>query len=453
MLGTLLGGVAASAMLPAAGQEQAAVTDAPTGDTITAEVCVIGGGSGGFGAALAAARQGANVVLIEKNQMLGGTSTVAWVHTWEPSRGGGGIPQDLWRVMKEDPLASPQDDYRAGEPRQGGSWLTWEPRTFQWAAARLLEETGRCRVFYNAFFTGAEMDGGTMKAARCMFGGMPFRVEAPVFIDCTADANVCVAAGCETRLGEDPKSLFNEPNAPNQPTDSLNGMTLMYRITDTGEKQPTFLPPNVEKGACGKPAALRTCANGDVLVNAVNMVPGNCVLREDMASVMRRAAGLVFEHFYWMQTEREYATWTIAGMAPEVGVRETRRAVCDYTLTEHDCQQGVAQQPHEDIVAITDHAVDIHGPKSKLYEVPNGAYGVPFRCLLPQHTTNLLVACRGAGFTHIAASSCRLSRVMMTLGQAAGNAAAMAVAEKSPLRTVDVRALRDALTAQGVELS
>jgi hypothetical protein len=64
-------------------------------------------------------------------------------------------------------------------------------------------------------------------------------------------------------------------------------------------------------------------------------------------------------------------------------------------------------------------------------------YGIPFRCLMPLEYDNLLVACRGASFSHIAASSCRLSRTMMVLGEAAGAAAAVAVRQGRMLEDVD----------------
>ncbi|MBN2309901.1 MAG: FAD-dependent oxidoreductase [Candidatus Hydrogenedentes bacterium] len=455
----LLTTMASGAALAAANGD-AAAQQAPGGmpaggaQTLEADVCVVGGGSGGVGAALAAARMGADVVLVEKNQMLGGTSTCAWVHTWEPSRGCRGIPQDVWKVMKEDPAASLAEDYEASLQRVGGVWLPWEPWGFQWAVTRLLEETGKCRVLYNATFFDVEMDGGRIESVLCTFAGGLVKVRAPIVIDCTADGNVCVAAGCDYRIGEDPKSAFDEPNAPDEPTLSLNSLTLLYRITDTGEKQTPFAPAEAPK--CPRSAALRTCGNGDILVNAVNMIPGNAVLHADLSRILALGVRLVYDHFRWMQTEdtrRDFSTWTIAGVAPEIGVRETRRIVGEYTLTEHDCQAGVKNQQHEDIIAITDHAVDIHGPKHKLYEVPNGAYGVPYRCLLAKGTENLLIACRGASFSHIAASSCRLSRAMMTLGQAAGTAAAVCARDKTPLRAIDVPALRQALTGQGVELA
>ena len=127
--------------------------------------------------------------------------------------------------------------------------------------------------------------------------------------------------------------------------------------------------------------------------------------------------------------------------------------VGDHVLTENDILAGVRNQKHPDIVATTDHAVDIHGHKGKLHEVPNGPYGVPYRCLLPLGVKNLFIASRAASFSHVAASSCRLSRTIMTLGQAAGNAAALCVKHHISPREVDVKELQRLLQTQGVALS
>jgi hypothetical protein len=186
----------------------------------------------------------------------------------------------------------------------------------------------------------------------------------------------------------------------------------------------------------------------------------------EYSELMREAYRRVMEHFHWLQRLPPsdnsrwtrfvrgvgYGTWSIAGIAPRIGVRETRRILGDYVLTERDCRAGLKNQPHDDVIAITDHAVDVHGRKGRLYEVPNGAYGVPYRCLLPRGVENLYIASRAASFSHIAASSCRLCRTMMTIGQAAGNAAAMAAKEKVTTRQMDVRQLRTNLQEQGVEL-
>jgi len=445
---------------------EALAQDAPQ-ETLGADVCVIGGGSAGTGAALAAARAGAKVVLVESESILGGTSTNAWVHTWEPTSGADGIPRDIYQRMKLDPLGVTYQDYDSGAPRRGGRGLPFEPRVFNFTAREMLEATGNCTVLLGTTFFGAHRENDRMTAVEAWFPGKRLRIEAPVFIDSTADGDVSVDAGCQFHVGEDPKSLYNEPSAPERAELSLNGLTLCYRITDTGVKQKPYLPPGVKEGICGKPVHIVELPGGDHLLNPVNMIDGNAVLHMEYSQLMHEAYRRVVEHFFWLQQlpaddgsrwtrfvrGKGYGTWAIAGVAPRIGVRETRRILGDYVLNEHDCQAGLKGQEHADVIAITDHAVDIHGRKGRLYEVPNGPYGVPYRCLLPRGVENLYIASRAASFSHIAASSCRLCRTMMTLGQAAGAAAAIAAAEQLTTRQVDVAELQGKLTSQGVAIS
>jgi hypothetical protein len=148
--------------------------------------------------------------------------------------------------------------------------------------------------------------------------------------------------------------------------------------------------------------------------------------------------------------------WKLTWISPSLGVRESHRLVAQYVLREQDCRAGLAAQQAsgvEDIVAIADHSLDFHGAGTWEGRELEGPYGIPFRCLVPREedgARNLLVACRGAGFSAVAASSCRLSRTMMTLGQAAGTAAALFgpdAARGAPA------ALRDALRRDGAALT
>jgi hypothetical protein len=319
-------------------------------------------------------------------------------------------------------------------------------------------------VLLGTTFCRAQIQGDRVAAIEAWFPGRRLVVEAGLFIDCTADGDLCADAGCDFHVGEDPRSRYREPSAPERAEPWLNGCTLVYRITDTSVKQRPYLPRDIREGLCPKPVHIVVMPNGDHLLNAVNMIDGDALLHTDYSRLMREAHRRVVEHFYWLQRlepkpglrwtrytqGRGYCTWTICGVAPRIGVRETRRILGDYVLTEQDCRAGLKGQAHGDIIAISDHAVDLHGRKGRLYEVPNGPYGVPYRCLLPKGVANLMIASRAASFSHIAASSCRLCRTVMTLGQAAGNAAALCVRDGIPPRQVDVPALQTALVAQGV---
>jgi len=421
-------------------------------EILTTEVCIIGGGSGGIGAALAAARAGARVTVVERNESLGGASTMGWVSNWEPMVGGGGLPRELWARMAALPNAVPPLEYRRGEPRRSGESLPYEPGALAIAAATLLDEApGPPLVLFGATLADVDARDGALRAALVVSRGRRLRVEAPVFIDCTGDGSLCALAGCEVMLGADPGRAFGEPSAPQEPALRFNGLTHMYRIRDTGREQPPPPRPTLER-PCPYPAARYPMPNGDLMINAVDMLNADVLSVLDSGRVRRLSEQLVLDHFAQLVEREGLASWALVGMAPEIGVRESRRIVGEYVLREQDCLAGMRAQDHPDPIAITDHSIDVHGAHGGLRELPNGAYGVPFRCLLPEATTNLLVACRAASFSQIAASSCRLQRAMITLGQAAGNAAAMAVGDRAPLRALDVSALQAALRSQGVEL-
>lgn len=157
-------------------------------------------------------------------------------------------------------------------------------------------------------------------------------------------------------------------------------------------------------------------------------------------------------HWHHLQTvlpemRRQHLSW----IAPAVGVREGPRLIGRYVLTQHDLDATLKAQRHDDIVCIVDHAKDVHGESHVGKEV-SFPYGVPYRCLLPVELDNLVVACRGASFSAIAASSCRLSRTMLQLGQAAGNAVALAATLRVPPSEIPPEKLLHLLREQHVQL-
>lgn len=124
-------------------------------------------------------------------------------------------------------------------------------------------------------------------------------------------------------------------------------------------------------------------------------------------------------------------------------------------LREQDVRAGFLRQDRrEELIAYADHALDTHGeshidgPNLKELAMP---YGVPLDCLLPQELDNLIVATRGASFTHIAAASCRLSRTMMALGEAAGIATAIAVEAGTGYSAADAGLIRERLQLPAFE--
>jgi hypothetical protein len=157
-------------------------------------------------------------------------------------------------------------------------------------------------------------------------------------------------------------------------------------------------------------------------------------------------------HWHWLQASfEEFRFYRLARIFPALGVRESARVRAEHMLTEHDVVAGFSRQTHPDVIAVADHGMDVHGEGGG-YRNLDEPYGVPFRSLVVRGFDNLLVACRCAGFSAIAASSCRLSRTMMQLGQAAGTAAGVAHRLGVPVAQTPPAPLRAALRAQHAQV-
>jgi hypothetical protein len=163
---------------------------------------------------------------------------------------------------------------------------------------------------------------------------------------------------------------------------------------------------------------------------------------------LSRSEQIVWAHWHWLQQIPGFQHYELREIAPMLGIRESYRLVARYVLNEHDLRAGLPDQQHPDLIAVADHPCDIHGAGGHLIEVPT-AYGVPYRCLIPAGPwENLLVACRGSGFSRIAASSVRLQRTMIQLGHAAGIAAAWAARDDLAVDRIDVPQLVERLDAK-----
>ena len=460
---TILGFVVLLAPLAMAGQ----VTELST------EVCIVGGGSGGYSSALAAARAGADCILVERQQMLGGTSTAAYVSNWEPGPGDS-IAREIFGRLREIDAVGITSDHNA-DRRQGsfGLWLTtpgltydqtlrrsgltrkdwhgvvFDPHKLSDVVREMLDETGKCRVMLGTEFVEVKSEGERLVSIGAETDdGTAYRIRARVFIDSTGGAHLCRAAGYEMMLGPESKSRFGERSAPDEPGTTLNAISLCYRIrkSDQPQRQPTPDPP-VKNWP--RSAHVTSVPGGGLIVNPLAMLPGRALIDLGYRECMERGRRIVEAQWRWLQEKPAFREYEFDSFAPMLGIRESYRVVGEYVLRQQDLEAGLQRQTHPDIIAIADHSMDVHGEGARrVHGEMKQPYGVPYRCLIPKGSTNLLVACRGAGFSHIGASSCRLSRTIIQLGHAAGTAAAMAVEADVAVQEVDVRALGEKLKVE-----
>jgi len=453
---------------------------------LTADVAVIGGGSAGFAAAWSAAHLGSSVVLVEKAPMLGGTSTYAGVNNWEPGMGGTGVPYRVYQKLTKIPNAAgvyvfdrhcmwrkPSEPYtfpggvlkvdpslpyaksllRHGPGMGNEAWfranchgVIFEPDALARVMDGMLRETGRCTTLTNTAFAQAEQTNGPLRSVVLADGR---RLRAKVFVDAT-DGVLCRQLGCELMFGRDARAAFDEPGAPAEPLPQLNGATLMFRVTPTSTPAVEPLTADIPTKSWwgGFPYVFATTyPNGDLGLNMLPTMKGQEAVALGPDAAYAECRRRVLAEWHWLQTSyAEFRNYRLLSIAPVLAYRETRRVRGEYVLTQHDLIAGLSKQTHPDLIAIADHPMDNHGgggPSGELRE----EYGIPYRCLLPRGTENVLVAGRAASFSAIAASSCRLSRTMMQLGEAAGVAAHLAVTRGTPLRAVpasDIRALMHA---------
>jgi len=213
----------------------------------------------------------------------------------------------------------------------------------------------------------------------------------------------------------------------------VNGVTMIFRITKKEKPGICPLPSGIPDQIWWTDHTPWVCMNhypnGDRNMNMLPTMEGGDFMKLGYEKAREECLRRVYAYWQAAQTTMdEFQNYRINWIAPALGVRESSRIIGEYILTQSDLLAGLSGQTHSDISTIADHAMDTHGRDTGRQGCGELAepYGVPFRCLIPKGFQNLLVACRGASLSSIAASSCRLSRTMMQLGQAAGTAARIA---------------------------
>jgi hypothetical protein len=452
--------------------------------SVATDILIIGGGSGGVGAAVRAARHNpqARVMLVESMDMLGGTSTAGGVNNWEPGVGGMGIHYELFERMSKIPNAigvgksvhfySPEEPYglsridpdspyesslrRSATSPQDVRRVHFEPEIMARVMHEMLADAG-VEIRYRTRITGVEAKDRHLVSvtAQPLDGGEAYTIHSRYFVDSSGGCHLAKAAGCQMAFGEEPLDLYQEPSAPDTPGPIVNGVSQIFRVTPTAEATVDELPedalaPEIQQWlANNNPATFITeYPNGDLCMNVLPTMQGAEFHNRPYAEAQAVCQARMLAHWHRMQTQYGFDHYRFLNFSPMVGVRENYRLVGRYVLREQDVRTSILANERVDIIAFADHPLDTHGErrvkgaKLKSLEHP---YGIPYPCLLPQEYENLITASRGSSFSHIAASSCRLSRTMMALGEAAGVASAIALRDECGYESVPVAEVQGAL--------
>ena len=450
---------------------------------IETDILIIGGGSGGFGAAIRAARADpkARILLLDSMAQLGGTSTVGGVNVWQAGISGPGVHYELYARLapdaigvgkivhlssKEEPYGfsriDPHSSYEsslrtAGLTKPETRRVHFEPDVLAEAMDAMLREAG-VEIRYRTRFADVSVQGRRIVSitAQPLDGGiLPIRFAASSSSTAPAAATWRGKPSAAWPLAKNRSMIATRSHLPpDSASPIVNGISQVFRVTPAAEAGVDELPaaaraPAIQDWlATHRPAAhVVEYPNGDLCVNVLPTMEG--AEFHSMPYPQAQAIGQARMHAHWrrMQTEYGFDRYRFKSMFPLVGIRESHRLVGRYVLREQDVRAGLLRQPRrEEIIALADHPLDTHGARNvrgsnlKHLEQP---YGIPYACLLPNEYDNLIAASRGASFSHIAASSCRLSRTMMALGEAAGVASALALRDGAAYAEVDVDDIRE----------
>ena len=420
------------------------------------DVVVIGGGSAGLAAAITAAREGARVILVERYGFFGGNATSAWVGTicglYKKNADG------FDRVCRG--FAGEWADAIAAMGLGGGpipfketAVFLYVPFAYKFLADRLVTSEPNLKPLLHCSVTDVVRNASAIEAVIVGSKRGPLAITAPVFIDTTGDADVAYHAGLRTEMGgpgqrQFPSMQFLMQNVEVAAAYAAGLDKLQELLQTTGREWGlsrsggAVLPTPRQGEVYG--AMTRIGVDGhspdmtDPFEATAAEIAGRAEAEKAGRFLIENMPG--FEHAYFADTPTQ------------LGVRETRRARGDYTLTGDDVL-GAAR--FDDAISCGAWPQEFHveGTETQYVWLDEGAYyQVPYRSLLVQGVDNLLVAGRCISATHEALASTRVIAPSMAQGEAAGIAAAMAARTGTPLRALDVAAVQDALRARGAFL-
>ncbi len=402
---------------------------------VQADFVVIGGGMAGTCAALAAARNGAKVVLVQDRSVLGGNASSevkmhivgADCHNSRPGLRESGLIEEL---RLEDSVRNPHRSYSQ-----------WDLLLYEKVKAE-----PNITLLLDTDCTGCEVYPQThvIRSVRALRNSTEdlFEITAPFFADCSGDSRLGLEAGADYRHGRESRDEYGESLAP----EKADAQTLGSSILITGRLHETPQPFRA-------PNWIRKFTKDDLKHRPIHSfeygywwfewggqhdtIRDNEMIRHEL---LRIALG-IWDYIKNSGNHPEAANWALDWVGSIPGKRESRRLLGPHVLTQSDVLDG---RLFPDAVAYGGWAIDLHPPsgvdaKDEPPFTPThgeAVYGIPLRCLYSRNVPNLLFAGRNISASHVAFASTRVMATCSVMGQAIGTAAALALAKKVPLQAL-----------------
>lgn len=419
-----------------------------------ADVVVVGAGPSGIPAAIAAARAGSRVVLVEEDAVPGGAPVDNFVSFLCGGPRVGIFREIAGRLnMAHNLTGAPVPDFNAGFTGSEHFW--YMPSAFLDVLYSMIAAEPNLRLICGAPVTGVRVgENGNRRRIEGVTIDRPglgsLDIRAAITIDATGTGLIAALSGCETRYGRDARAEFGEPHAPITADSKAMPCTWMYitQQNSSGARVPAlselsthgFIESNV--GWCGHDEEGYRLRNTGVYLHwGSTVICADTRDRIALADAQREAFG---------KLRADMKVYSAHGFslhpAPRIGVRESRRIVGETTVTEQDL---VSSRVPEDAVAWAHYFLDLWG-EDLIHKHVDIRAALPYRAMIPRGAEGLLVTGKAISGTHVALSAYRVQPIVAALGQAAGEAAAMAVGAKTGVRDIDINVLQSRLRQAGV---
>lgn len=391
---------------------------------VRADLCIIGGGMAGLCAAIAAARRGVKVALVQDRPVLGGNAS-SEIRMWIR-----GASNDF-------------PEYREGglieEIASDNIFYNPEMNFSQWDGVLYNKVTAEKNImlFLNSSCVGAETKGGKILSVLVwqLTTYTRFRVCAEYFADCSGDCVLAEFTDAKYRQGREARAEFGESLAPERADRQTMGNSCLLQARETDHPVAYKAPPFAYKFR-DEEFENRLDIHAPIQLRCENFwwleLGGAGDALKDAEKYNRELIARAFGAWDYIKNSGRFdaAKWELDWVGFLAGKRETRRYCGDYTLTQNDIDEA---RVFDDEIAYGGWSMDDHNSLGletrqppNIYHLVKQPYSIPYRCLYSSNIPNLFFAGRNVSVTHMALSSTRVMATCAMMGQAVGTACALA---------------------------
>lgn len=417
------------------------------------DLIVAGGGFAGVAAAIASARKGLSVLIIEKSNCFGGAASNSFVLLFGGFFGGSEDKNGEFKYYSAGLFREIVDRLgEFGDEAIQGDCFNEE--YLKLVLNRMVIESG-AEILFHARLVDAKATDGLVQSVTVATKSGNLEFAADYFVDATGDADMAAMSGFPYQIGREEDGL-------------CQGMSLCFRVCNADvelfKKERPALSELYHKywqegnscNAFGWILAFPyVVSDGIVYFNSTRVIRRCPVDAFELTKAEIEAREMVFEVFEFVKKHSKcFEHASLLSTAPEIGVRESRKIIGEYILTGEDL---VTLKRFPDTIAVGNFDIDIHSPDGSAnthrYFEKDEYYDIPYRSLIPRGSRNLLVAGRCISTDHQAQAAIRVMPTVCCMGEAAGLAAAIAKESNCGVSEIDIPQLQNDIKKNGGSVS